>query len=203
MNPIGQPVTGVDLGKIRQQNEDSLQTRATQQLGAEVKAAATNSTASKVEKEAAGDDRFEAVVEKPAPQARAAKSAAPQNSASTGSSSSAAECSNSASTSSVKADENGSCPPDNGGSTPPPGNGGPDYTEGEKQFLLRMEEMEKQAAEQRKMWRQVFKDWYDSLLKWKEDLENFAQATYLLWHDIAIGRSVQMAKQSEAVRALL
>jgi hypothetical protein len=211
MNPLGQPVSGVDLQKVRQLNEDSLQTRATQHLTAEVKTSA-DSTTTEAEKLTAGESKdlvdvagaTAAAKTKTAVKADGRSTSRSASGASAPASSSDAELSSSsadsasASTSSSSSSSSGSA--SEGSPTPPDK---PEYTEAEKQFLERMEELNKQAAEQRKMWRKIYMEWVEMQMKWREDLENFAQATYLMWEEVALSRATQSSKHAEAVRALL
>lgn len=198
MNPLGQTVSGVDLQKVRQQNEDSLQTRATQHLTAEVKTSA-DSTTTEAEKLTAGETKDlvdVAATPKADPKGKSKSAPKPESGGSSVSSSSTSESSSSSSTSEggpeSKSDSSGPVPPDK-----------PEYTDAEKQFLERLEELNKQAAEQRKMWRKIYMEWVEMQMKWREDLENFAQATYVMWEEVALSRATQSSKHAEAVRALL
>lgn len=201
MNPLGQPVTGVDLAKVRQLNDDSLQTRATQHLTAELKTSA-DSTTSEAEKLTAGESDLVDVAPAEKPKSsRKAETKTEGRSASAGSRSASPSSSTKTEEPPEASSSSSSTSSSGDGSPTPPDK--PEYTDAEKQFLERMEELNKQAAENRKMWRKVYMEWYEQQLKWREDLENFAQATYLMWEEVALSRATQSSKHSEAVRALL
>lgn len=192
MKPVQQGVTPLDLKNIRKLNEDALQTRATQNLGAELKAG-SQSKVSKEEKLSAGQE--DEVVLAGQPEAKAAKSSessktAKTRSANDGSSARVSEEDAATETSEETSSQSGV--PDK-----------PDYTDSEKAFLERLEELNNQAKELRTMWRKLYMEWYESQLKWMEDLENFRQSTTLMWQEVSVSRWIQGTKHAEAARSLL
>ena len=186
MQPVSQGVTALDLQKIHQQNEDSLQTRATQHLGAELKT-------DDVKKE---EDQVDLTPKEPKAKAKATKSSstskAPQQTSSTSSASSSKE-----EEPQPPADEQ----PPSGGEEPPDAK--IEYSDAQKAFLSRLEELEKQNKTLRDMWRKIYMDWLDDQLKAREDMENFRQSTMVMWNEVATSRWIQGTRHAEAVRGLL
>lgn len=185
MQPIKPGVTPLDLQNIRKLNEDALQTRATEQLGGEVRSA-SRSSVSKEEKEVAGQE--DAVEFAPTPKKSASvpvkkSESAPQDPPS------------------VKEEASEEEEPTQAESAGVPEK--LDYTESERAFLERLEELNNQAKELRAMWRKLYMEWYEAQLKWMEDLENFRQSTGLLWTEVSVARWGQGERHSEAFRALL
>lgn len=189
MKPVQQGVTPLDLKNIRKLNEDALQTRATQNLGAELKAG-SQSKVSKDEKLSAGQDD-EVVLASPA-----------EAPARTGQSTKVTKAPNDGSSARVSEEETpAESKEEASASSGVPDK--PDYTDSEKAFLERLEELNNQAKELRAMWRKLYMEWYESQLKWMEDLENFRQSTTLMWQEVSVSRWVQGTKHAEAARSLL
>lgn len=206
MQPVSQGVSSLDLQKLRQHNEEALQTRATNQMGAELKAG-SGAGVSKDEKLTAGQgdqvDIGKKAVKTPAPDTVSSgsstsntTSAAPADQSGTASSSSETHTSDDAGNS-------------GGGDPPPadPGNGNnnqkPLYSESQQAFLNRLRELEDQRKTLADMWRKNYMDWMADQLQAAEDYENFRQTTGLLWTDVCTSRWVQGARHSEAIRSIL
>jgi len=197
MQPVSQGVTALDLQKIRQQNEDSLQARATQQLGAQLKTAA-NKGVSEEEKQTAGQgDQVD--IKPDSKNTQAPKSGASQ--AQTTSSSSKSSESKSEDTSESSSSESKSESKSEESQQPQPGK--IEYSEQQKAFLERLKELEQQAKSLRDMWRKMYMDWMEDQLKAAEDWENFRQSTAMMWNEVAVSRWVQGTRHAEAVRGLL
>lgn len=195
MQPVSQGVNALDLQKIRQQNEDSLQSRATNQLGAELKKGA-DSTVSEEEKLTAGEQPGDQVqIKTPSRVSTPNKgSGDPSKSGSSKSGPSTKGDSPSSSSSPSPSSQSGN-------QQPQPGK--IEYTDSQKQFLARLEELNQQAKTLRDMWRKMYMDYMEDQMKAREDMENFRQSTMLLWTDISVSRWVQGARHAEAVRGLL
>lgn len=201
-----QPVSPLDLQKIRQHNESALQARAANQMGAELKAG-SGTGVSKDEKLTAGQgDQVEFSKDK-----KAVKTPAPDT-ASTGSSASssttAAPESTSQQTSSSEthtADDSGSSNGDSGSPDPGDGNNNqkPLYSDSQLAFINRLRELEDQRKTLADMWRKMYMDYMTDQLQAAEDMENFRQTTGLLWTDVTTARWVQGARHSEAIRSIL
>jgi hypothetical protein len=204
-----QPVSPLDLQKIRQHNENALQTRATNQMGAELKAG-SGTAVSKDEKLTAGQgDQVEFSKDK-----KAQKTVAPDTAstgASSASSSTAAPAADPATTQPASPSETHT-PDDSPGSggdpgTPDPGNGNnnqkPLYSDSQLAFINRLRELEDQRKTLADMWRKMYMDYMTDQLQAAEDMENFRQTTGLLWTDVTTARWVQGARHSEAVRSIL
>jgi predicted lipid-binding transport protein (Tim44 family) len=193
MQPVPQGVTALDLQKIRQQNENSLQVRATQQLGAQLKTAA-NESVSEEEKLTAGQgDQVDI-------EAKTKISRSSSSSSSARSQSSSAKTPQESTSSEEPAPEPPSQEPP---SEPPVETPKIEYSDAQKAFLSRLEELEKQNKTLRDMWRKMYMDWLDDQLKAREDMENFRQSTMLMWNEVATSRWIQGTRHAEAVRGLL
>ncbi|MBX3168301.1 MAG: hypothetical protein KF760_12865 [Candidatus Eremiobacteraeota bacterium] len=199
MQPVSKGVSTLDLQKLRQQNDDSLQTRATQQLGAELKAG-SQSGVSKEEKLTAGqDDQVDLTAKEksarstsrtPAPEVPVPASSA--NPTETASESSAQ------STAAETAQEENS-----GGGSQQPDPQKPLYNEEQLAFANRLRELEDQRKTLADMWRKLYMDYMADQMQAVEDMENFRQTTGLLWTDVCTSRWIQGARHSEAMRSLL
>lgn len=189
MKPVQQGVTPLDLKNIRKLNEDALQTRATQNLGAELKAG-SQSKVSKEEKLTAGQEDEVVLAGQPEAATKTTKSTKATKSASDGSSARVSEEETPAESAEETSNQSGV--PDK-----------PDYTDSEKAFLERLEELNNQAKELRAMWRKLYMEWHESQLKWMEDLENFRQSTTLMWQEVSVSRWIQGTRHAEAARSLL
>lgn len=195
MQPVSQGVTALDLQKIRQQNEDSLQSRATQQLGAQLRTAA-NKVVSEEEKQTAGQgDQVDIKSD-----SKKAKSVPPQAQASEASKSSQSSESKSEDTSASSSESKSESKSEDSQTTQP---GKIEYSEQQKAFLERLKELEQQAKSLRDMWRKMYMDWMEDQLKAAEDWENFRQSTAMMWNEVAVSRWVQGTRHAEAVRGLL
>ena len=208
MQPVSQGVSTIDLQKIRQQNEDSLQARATQQMGAELKTGTTGGV-SKEEKLTAGQDDQVDLTPKDKSSRSATKSPSPDSATTTAASTTAAPAADSVEpktpapgSETINRDDSGSGG-DQGGGSPPPGSGKVEYSESQQAFLNRLRELEDQAKTLRDMWRKLYMDYMADQLQAVEDMENFRQTTGLLWTDVTTARWVQGARHSEAIRSIL
>ena len=197
MQPVSQGVTAFDLHRSRQQNDESLQTRATQNLGAELKTA-SNKGVTEEEKLTAGQgDQVDVSKTDPKAKAKAkSQSSVPQSSVSK--------------QSDPSSKDEGTEPPATdppSGETPSPVPDPPEskiqYTDSQKVFLERLEELDKQAKTLRDMWRKDYMDWIEDQLKAREDMENFRQGTMLMWNEVATSRWIQGTRHAEAIRGML
>lgn len=205
MQPVSKGVSTLDLQKIRQQNDDSLQTRATQQLGAELKAG-TKSGVSKEEKLTAGqDDQVDLTAAKEKLARSTSKATSPDSTVSASSanpSGSTSEPSAQSTSSETIQEEN------SGGSNPGEGSQQPDpqkplYNEEQLAFANRLRELEDQRKTLADMWRKLYMDYMADQMQAVEDMENFRQTTGLLWTDVCTSRWIQGARHAEAIRSIL
>ncbi|MBS2036189.1 hypothetical protein JST97_14460 [bacterium] len=208
MQPVSQGVSSLDLQKLRQHNEEALQARATNQMGAELKAG-SGTGVSKDEKLTAGQGdqvdltpKDKKAIKTPSPDSVTPPPSSTANTAS----SAPTEQSSSPNPSETHTPEDSG---NSGGDPPPadPGNGGnsqkPLYSESQQAFLNRLRELEDQRKTLSDMWRKNYMDWMADQLQAAEDYENFRQSTGLLWTDVTTARWVQGARHSEAVRSIL
>ena len=207
MQPVSQGVSAIDLQKIRQQNEDSLQARATQQLGAELKTGTTGGV-SKEEKLTAGQGDQVDLSAKDKSSRTATKGPSPDSATTSSATTTAAPTADSVepktpAPGSETIDREDSGTGDQGGGSPPPGSGKVEYSESQQAFLNRLRELEDQAKTLRDMWRKLYMDYMADQLQAVEDMENFRQTTGLLWTDVTTARWVQGARHSEAIRSIL
>lgn len=209
MQPVSKGVSALDLQKIRQQNEDGLQTRATQQLGAELKTGTTGGV-SKEEKLTAGQDDQVDLSPKDKSARSATKTTSPDSATTSTPSSSTAPAGDSVEaktpqpgSETIQRDEAGSGDQGSGGGSQQPGSGKVEYSESQQAFLNRLRELEDQAKTLRDMWRKLYMDYMADQLQAVEDMENFRQTTGLLWTDVTTARWVQGARHSEAIRSIL
>lgn len=206
MQPVSQGVSTLDLQKLRQQNEDSLQTRATQQMGAELKAG-TKGGVSKEEKLTAGqDDQVDLSAKDKS--ARSTKAPSPDSTSTAPSYSASATAAPSAqSTSTETAPETSvsgnSQNPGDGGQQPAPDPQKPLYNDDQLAFANRLRELEDQRKTLQDMWRKLYMDYMADQMQAIEDMENFRQTTGLLWTDVCTSRWIQGARHSEAIRSIL
>ena len=182
MKPVDSGVP-LDLRSIRKLNEDSLQTRATQQLGAELKTA-SGSSVSKDEKLTAGQS--DQVELKGAEQPEKAEKP---------------EAGSSAETNKPEPLNEEQQPP----SEPPSEPEKPtiEYSEAEKAFLERMEK----KAEEADIWRQFWiKEFMAEQASRRDHFKNWLQLhlwTQEMQADLANERKIQSTKWSEAIGAML
>jgi hypothetical protein len=205
MQPVSQGVSSLDLQKLRQQNEDSLQTRATQQLGAELKAG-SKSGVSKEEKLTAGqDDQVDLTAAKE--KASSSKTASPDSTVSSSSANPASVSPESSvkSTPAETAPETSTATTDSGSSSqqPAPDPQKPLYSDDQLAFANRLRELEDQRKTLQDMWRKLYMDWMADQMQAAEDMENFRQTTGLLWTDVCTSRWIQGARHADAMRSLL
>ncbi len=206
MQPVSKGVSTLDLQKIRQQNDDSLQTRATQQLGAELKAG-TKSGVSKEEKLTAGqDDQVDLTAAKDKSARSTSKSASPESSVPANSTVSASSANPTPSTSEPSAQSTSqetSQEDNSSGGSPQPDPQKPLYNEEQLAFANRLRELEDQRKTLQDMWRKLYMDYMADQMQAIEDMENFRQTTGLLWTDVCTSRWIQGARHSEAIRSIL
>ncbi|MBN9419949.1 MAG: hypothetical protein J0I12_31125 [Candidatus Eremiobacteraeota bacterium] len=206
MQPVSQGVSSLDLQKLRQQNEDSLQTRATQQLGAELKAG-SKSGVSKEEKLTAGqDDQVDLTAAQDKSTRSSSKTASPDSTVASNSAPPASSETSAKSTPSETAPETSSSPEmpaDNGSQSPAPDPQKPLYSDDQLAFANRLRELEDQRKTLQDMWRKLYMDWMADQMQAAEDMENFRQTTGLLWTDVCTSRWIQGARHAEAMRSLL
>ena len=207
MQPVSQGVSSLDLQKLRQQNDDSLQTRATQQLGAELKAG-SKSGVSKEEKLTAGQDDQVDLTAKDGSTRSSSKTASPDSTVpSNGTTPSPASetyaKSTRAETEPEKPSVNPEPPADSSGQSPAPDPQKPLYSDDQLAFANRLRELEDQRKTLQDMWRKLYMDWMADQMQAVEDMENFRQTTGLLWTDVCTSRWIQGARHSEAMRSLL
>ena len=207
MQPVSQGVSTLDLQKLRQQNDDSLQTRATQQMGAELKAG-TKGGVSKEEKLTAGqDDQVDLSAKDKS--ARSTKAPSPDSTVPSYSANPSATAAPSAqSTPAETAPEtsisgNSENPGDGGGQQPAPNPQKPLYSDDQLAFANRLRELEDQRKTLQDMWRKLYMDYMADQMQAVEDMENFRQTTGLLWTDVCTSRWIQGARHSEAIRSIL
>jgi len=207
MQPVSQGVSTLDLQKLRQQNDDSLQTRATQQMGAELKAG-TKGGVSKEEKLTAGqDDQVDLSAKDKT--ARSTKASSPDSTVPSYSANPSATAAPSAqSTPAETAPEtsisgNSENPGDGGGQQPAPNPQKPLYSDDQLAFANRLRELEDQRKTLQDMWRKLYMDYMADQMQAVEDMENFRQTTGLLWTDVCTSRWIQGARHSEAIRSIL
>ena len=212
MQPVSQGVSTLDLQKLRQQNEDSLQTRATQQMGAELKAG-TKGGVSKEEKLTAGQDDQVDLSAKDKSTRSATKTASPDSTVPSYSANPSATAAPSAqSTATETAPETstsgnsqnpGDGDGDGGGQQPAPDPQKPLYNDDQLAFANRLRELEDQRKTLQDMWRKLYMDYMADQMQAIEDMENFRQTTGLLWTDVCTSRWIQGARHSEAIRSIL
>ena len=206
MQPVSQGVSTLDLQKLRQQNEDSLQTRATQQLGAELKAG-TKGGVSKEEKLTAGQDDQVDLTPKDKSARSATKTASPDSTgtvpASSASPNSAAPTAQSSATETAAETSTSENSGDGGGQQPAPNPQKPLYSDDQLAFANRLRELEDQRKTLQDMWRKLYMDYMADQMQAVEDMENFRQTTGLLWTDVCTSRWIQGARHSEAIRSIL
>lgn len=206
MQPVSQSVSSLDLQKLRQQNDDSLQTRATQQLGAELKAG-TKGGVSKEEKLTAGqDDQVDLSAKDKS--ARSTKAPSPDSSVpsySANPSTTAAPSTPAETAPETSISGNSENPGDGGGGQQPPSNNPqkPLYSDDQLAFANRLRELEDQRKTLQDMWRKLYMDYMADQMQAVEDMENFRQTTGLLWTDVCTSRWIQGARHSEAIRSIL
>ena len=206
MQPVSQGVSTLDLQKLRQQNDDSLQTRATQQLGAELKAG-TKGGVSKEEKLTAGQDDQVDLSAKDK-NARSTKAPSPDSTVPSYSANPSATAAPSAqSTPAETAPETSisgnSENPGDGGGQQPANPQKPLYSDDQLAFANRLRELEDQRKTLQDMWRKLYMDYMADQMQAVEDMENFRQTTGLLWTDVCTSRWIQGARHSEAIRSIL
>lgn len=179
----------LDLRSIRNLNDESLKTRATTQLGAELKTAA-GSGVSKEEKLTAGQSDQVDIQKTPGSSAHTNQPEpldAPQ------------PPSNEPPSNEPPSNE----PPVNEPPSPPPYQPTIEYTEAEKAFLERMEKKEEEVDIWRQFWMKEFQLEQASR---RDHFKNWLQ--YYLWTqemqaDLANERKIQSTKWSEAIGAML
>lgn len=206
MQPVSKGVSTLDLQKIRQQNDDSLQTRATQQMGAELKAG-TRSGVSKEEKLTAGlDDQVDLSAAKGKSAHSASKSATPDSTGTVPASSANPSTSTSeptAQSTSQQTTQEENSGGDSGGGSQQPDPQKPLYNDEQLAFANRLRELEDQRKTLQDMWRKLYMDYMADQMQAVEDMENFRQTTGLLWTDVCTSRWIQGARHSEAIRSIL
>ena len=204
MQPVSKGVSTLDLQKLRQQNEDGLQTRATQQLGAELKAG-TKGGVSKEEKLTAGQDDQVDLTAKEKTRS-ASKTASPDSTVAASANpapNSAPTAQSTAAETTPESSKSNSESPGDGSQNPPPNTQKPLYNDDQLAFANRLRELEDQRKTLQDMWRKLYMDYMADQMQAIEDMENFRQTTGLLWTDVCTSRWIQGARHSEATRALL
>lgn len=205
MQPVSQSVNALDLQKLRQQNEEALQNRATTQLGSELKTASGRGV-SHDEKLVAGQK--DQVAFTTAGKTSSSTSTQPPSSSlpadpKSSSSSSTTASETASSSSSTTTDASSSSEQQTTEQNSSQEEQKPLYSDSQQAFIKRLQELEDQRKALADMWRKMYMDFITDQLKAAEELENFRQSTALLWTDVATSRWIQGARQSEAVRSLL